>query len=501
MLDSSVMHYAVFLMHHGMRPYLDISDNNLPGAYFTEAVAMRVFGPGDLAWRVYEYALLSTMAAAMIQLARPVDWVAGTFGAGMFLALHSAEGPQYAGERELVITVLVLVAYVLLFAAVRKGASPLLFLVGLTGGLAAAIKPTYLLFTLVLLLLMSRELRRRSMGPWPYLLWGFGGLLSVGLLCLGFLLRYHVMGGFLFILLKVLPTYAGFAAPSWGAMIRAALPRSVFVMAVLTLPLWIMNRRRIGGRGWEHRALVVGMVLALGSFLAQRKGFFHHRYAFVALLFLLIGMEIFTALRGPGWPRLLAGVVLFYAVAGFAPRMVHSGAQVPGETQFARSLQSDLQTLGGERVLDDKVQCFDLVYGCLGALYHAGIIENTGFTGDLLFFSPQPSAARAYYRARFWKLAAQDPVSVLMVSNQSPLEANTYSRLVYWPEFQAYLASHYVLAVERTFPHERFTLYSAALRAPGEADSYRLYIRKTSPLLGDIPSLVSAKMPATVSQP
>ncbi len=491
MLDSPVMHYVVFLMHHGLRPYLDISDNNMPGAYFTEAFAMRVFGPGDLAWRLYEYFLLAIMAGSMVLLTRRRDWVAGVFGAGMFLALHSAEGPQYAGERELVVTVLLLVDYVVLFAAVRRRNAFLLFFFGLAGGLAAAIKPTYLLFTLALLLLMTAVLYRRSVQPRPYLLWGVAGLLVIGAFCVGFLLRYHVLSDFVFILTRVLPTYAGFAAPSWAMMFRAALPRSVLGMVLLTLPLAFTNWRRDGAWSWEHGALALGALLALGSFLAQRKGFFHHRYTFVALLFLLVGIELFAALRSRGWPRVLAAVVLLYALAGFTPRMVRSGARVPGETQFARSLGRDFATLGGSAALQDKVQCFDLVYGCLNALYHADIVENTGFTGDLLFFSPTPSAAREYYRARFWKLARQDPASVLVVSNQSPLEANSYSRLVFWPQFDAYLNRNYVLAAQRTFPHERFMVYSDQLRAANEADSYRLYIRKDSPLLARVPALLA----------
>ena len=39
------MHYVVFLLKHGLKPYREISDNNMPGAYFTEAVAMRIFLP------------------------------------------------------------------------------------------------------------------------------------------------------------------------------------------------------------------------------------------------------------------------------------------------------------------------------------------------------------------------------------------------------------------------------------------------------------------------
>ena len=483
MLDSPVMHYVVFLMHHGLRPYLDISDNNMPGAYLTEALAMRIFGPGDLGWRLYEYFLLTTMTACMVLLARPRDWVAGIFGAGMFLALHSAEGPQYAGERELVVTVLLLLCYVALFAAVRRRSPSLLGLVGLAGGLAAAIKPTYLLFTLALFLLMALVLRRRSVSPWPYLLWGIGGLTAIGVLCLGFLLRYHVVSGFFFILTRVLPTYAGLLPPSWGTMLRAALPRSLLTLSLAAIPLAISNWMRWGRPSWERAALAVGAVLALLSFLAQRKGFVHHRYSFVALLLLVVGIELFTALRSTGWPRLLAAVLLLYALAGFVPRMLRTGRHVPPETQFYASLSNDVQALGGAAELQDKVECFDLVYGCLNVLYHDRIVENTGFTGDLLFFSPTESVARRYYRDRFWQLARKDPAAVLVVSDEALGGSNSFEKLQQWPDFDRYLQQNYQQVVERRFPQERYGVHLEGRLPAAEQDGYRIYIRDGSPLL------------------
>src|SRR5206468_11638940 len=61
MVDSPIMHYVKFLMDHGREPYTDITDNNMPGAYFTEAWAMHIFGGSDLGWRIYEYFLLITL--------------------------------------------------------------------------------------------------------------------------------------------------------------------------------------------------------------------------------------------------------------------------------------------------------------------------------------------------------------------------------------------------------------------------------------------------------
>ena len=56
--DASLMHYIVFLMHHGLTPYKDIADVNLPGTYALESAAMWLFGDGAAGWRVYDFALL-----------------------------------------------------------------------------------------------------------------------------------------------------------------------------------------------------------------------------------------------------------------------------------------------------------------------------------------------------------------------------------------------------------------------------------------------------------
>ncbi len=35
--DSATLHYVVFLMHHGFKPYREITDNNFPASYMAEA--------------------------------------------------------------------------------------------------------------------------------------------------------------------------------------------------------------------------------------------------------------------------------------------------------------------------------------------------------------------------------------------------------------------------------------------------------------------------------
>src|SRR5438270_10938287 len=62
--DASLMHYVVFLMTKGMKPYRDIADINLPGSYFFEALGMRAFGSGALGWRLYDLSLLVSAGVA-----------------------------------------------------------------------------------------------------------------------------------------------------------------------------------------------------------------------------------------------------------------------------------------------------------------------------------------------------------------------------------------------------------------------------------------------------
>ena len=59
--DASLMHYVIFLMSKGLRPYQDIVDINLPGSYLFEASAMHLLGWGALAWRIYDLFLLAAI--------------------------------------------------------------------------------------------------------------------------------------------------------------------------------------------------------------------------------------------------------------------------------------------------------------------------------------------------------------------------------------------------------------------------------------------------------
>ena len=501
-IDSPIMHYVVFLMRHGYKPYKDISDNNMPGAYLTEAAAMRLFGGSDLGWRLYEFSLLGVMTATLAALAARWDWVAGVFAGGMFIMLHATEGPQYAGERELTLTVLLLLALLAIFHAVDSPsptfARPvLMFCFGTLSGIAASIKPTFLPLPLVLLALALFVLRRRAQPLWPSVVSAFTGLLLMPLAALAFLAHYGALQAFRFILVTVIPAYVGLPhTPGYRSLLTHALPYLGFLLAGVCIPLGESNRGVEGSWNWQHWSFLLGALFGLLSYLAQHKGFLPHRYTLVTFVYLLVGIELLSALKRPGWPRIVSSMMLLAVVLLVVPRALALTRSWSRSSVFELALESDLAQLGGAAALQDKVQCFDLVYGCLDALYHERIVENTGFTGDLLFFSRNPGPATEYYRERFWRLAQQDPASVIVMSNEDLMEPNSFERVSRWPNFQSYLRSNYTEVVERRFPYERLGVGHTQMAASVDADAYRIYVRDASPLLARASLLHSAPVPA-----
>ena len=525
MCDAPVLHYVNFLMQHGMQPYQTITDNNMPGAYLTEGWAMYLFGAGDLGWRFYDFFLLFVITLAMVQIARrfePLhsrDWLAGIFGGCFFALLHGSEGPNYPGEREQVITALLLVGYALLFTAVRRRMAVLLLPFGFICGLAASIKPTALPLGLVLLAFAAYVLRRRSVPVLPFLAWGIAGFALAFAIDFAFLIAHHAVGPFWFVLHTITPSYIALAHPSFGDMLREAMPKDLRRFVVLVaLPAALVNLpwRRPGppassspfpeGWNWERWALNLGILFGLFTYFLQHKGFVHHRYTFEAILFFLIGVDLLRALRTPGWSRVIGAAGILSTVFYFVPRYMLELHQTAPNSVLTLAMEQDLGSLGvasaspdGAAVpraslsaLQGKVQCFDLIFGCLNSLYHLGLVENTGFTGDLLFFFPKEGLAVTYYRDMFWREARKDPADVLVVTNEWLQLPNSFDKLKTWPAFDQYLAANYTQVIARDFPMEaRLTAPSA----PGPGDqaprAYRIYVRNSSPLLRTAQAVLS----------
>lgn len=490
--DSPIMHYVNLLMTHGMKPYADISDNNLPGSYLSESLAMHLFGAGDLGWRLYEFFLLAAITTAMALITRPWDWAAGIFAGISFLLLHGKEGPWFAGERELTMSLLVLAGYAALFTATRRRSPGWMLAMGFTTAFAASIKPTVAPLGPLLLVMTAIVLHRRKL-PWlRYILLGLTGMLTAAACNIGFLLQHHAWSSFLQMQRTVTPYYASLLHATFPALVTMLLqPRSFLLLPAVGLVLASAQRRWT----WEQWALALGAAVGLFSYFAQRKGFLHHRYLLFLLLFLLIGIELMRALRTPNghaqswrtqswrtqsWRTWLSAALILYVLAVIVPHSLWLIHKVKPDSDLTLQLEADLNHLGGTTRLQHQVQCLDLVYGCLNALYRLQLVENTGFTGDLLVFDPANGPQVQAQRASWWQQTQQHPPAVLVMTNQYFQGENTYSKLENWPAYAHDVQTHYRLLTTRTFPDEFGPEFHVS--DPTQAHGYRIYVRNKSSL-------------------
>jgi hypothetical protein len=217
-------------------------------------------------------------------------------------------------------------------------------------------------------------------------------------------------------------------------------------------------------KNWERRALLLGVAFGGFSYFVQRKGFPYHRYALTAFLLLWVALELTLAMRKQGWVRGVGFAGMAMGTLVIVPTYLHRVLLVHPSNSYTESLESDLTRLGGDQ-LQRKVQCLDMVDGCLNALYHLKLVQNTGSTGDLAFFAPGHNPVAEYYKSQFWDELHKNPPSVIVLSNEWFNGAASFDKLNEWPQFAAYLAENYTLAVSRHFDRE----YGHA---------YRIYIRK-----------------------
>ncbi|MDQ2833355.1 MAG: hypothetical protein M3Y50_06315, partial [Acidobacteriota bacterium] len=451
-------HYVNFLMAHGMAPYRDIIDINMPGSYFIEGWAMHIFGGGDLGWRFYDFTLLAILTASMIVISLPFDWFAGLCAGVLFTLIHAMEGPRNAGQREQVMITLIMVGYGLLFSAMRRQKPLLMLPFGFTLGLAASLKPTAAPLGLVLLLIISLALRKKVVSTKPYVGYGLLGIFLASLLSLQFLFKYHVFGDFVSTARGLIPYYASVGnAPFW-ALVRDLLHLRTAVPLVIGIVLAFFNRQRTEWENWERLALILGILFGAFSYIAQGKLFDHHAYAFKAFVALWVVLECTKAMRTKGWRHIAGLAVIGFGILVVAPKYVRVLATVDPLSELPDALKADIVRLGGS-TLQNQVQCLDMVDGCFSTLYHLGLLPNTTFMSDYMLLGPVGSPPLTHYRDLFWNDIHKNPPKVIVLTKMWLSEGQSFQKLDQWPELADYLNSAYSLDVTRSFQDRGYRIY------------------------------------------
>lgn len=471
--DAALIRYANFLMQHHLAPYRDIQDYNLPGAYFFDWLVTHTLGVSALAWRAYDFLLMAVCGTAMYRIARPYSRFAGFYGAALFALFHARDGAGQAGQRDLVITALVLTGVALLLHKPRKNLLPEVFF-GLCIGVAATIKPTAII-ALSIFLLPSSNNPSNPRQRWWRAAAVLAGFILAPATALLWLWRMHALTAFWTTLTQYIPMHAHLGNLGFWPLLTRCITASHGTVLILALILAFTDKKP------ELRRLRIflgtGMVFGLLSYFIQAKGYPDHRYPFAAFLFLFAALEFTYSLRSPGFRRavgitgLLFGTVLSVLSTSRALRDRWPADPVAALTQ-------DLDALGG-LALSNNIQCLDTVDGCIETLYDMRLVQSTGFVYDeFLFTAPdavtprQAEVRSALQRKLLAQLAAHPPRVIVVTPWLFPLGPDNYAKLSRWPSFEHLLGSCYRLDAERDFPaasyHKGYRLY---VRQPGCAAS------------------------------
>lgn len=458
--DAQVFHYGNFLIAHGFAPYREILDMNMPGVYLIDGWAIKLFGPGDLAWRIFDLTLLGTLCVAMMAIARPYDWLAGLFAGVMFALIHASEGPQNTGQREEMITVLVMVSYAFLFESRRRRYPWLMIVSALSLGMASSVKPTVAPLGVCVLGLLLLDLKQKRETLAGYIWCSLLGASIAAAIVMTFLIHFDATGALIAISKRVTPFYAGMERVNFHLMLRFSLPIAAYVLLPFAVAVALAEKCR---RNWEYWAILLGAAFGAVSYFVQGKAYAHHRYTFVAFTLLWIALELMQAMRKGGWAQTVAIVGVCVGCLVVLPAYIQLVLDVQPLNYFTPALEDDLRRMGTDR-LQNKVQCLDLVDGCYNALYHLRIVQSTGWMGDLVLFAPDKSPIVDFYRDKFWNSIVKNPPSVFILSNEWFNKKPTFDKLNQWPRFAEYLKENYKLSVSRAFDEEK-------------QHAYRIYVR------------------------
>jgi hypothetical protein len=479
--DASLIHYICFLMDHGMVPYRDLGDMNMPGSYLIEWSVMHTLGGGALAWRIFDFSLAAAALAAMVFISLPYDWFAGLFAGVLFMLAHGRDGIHQSGQRDLTLAVLLVIAYALLFQSWRKGCWWATGFFGLCAGIAATIKPTAIPLGILLLLMTGIVLRGKQQAITRHIVAGLIGLFVPVLGTIFFLQREHAISAFWNGLHTVVPYYASKGHRSLGYLLLHSfspfMALVVLWIVLLVLALIVHSQRAsTHWNSWEHAALWIGFAVGLAGFIAQRKGYPYHRYPFLAFLLLLMAIDFTLALRGRRILQITGMVGLAIGAFFLAPRSAYLTSTYDWHNQeFMTMLESDLNKLGGHQ-LSGHIQCIDSISGCNTTLYRMKLVQQTGMLSDFLVLGPENAPAVRETRAVFWREIHQEPPRVIVITSyQHPSGSNDFSKLDLWPQFEQYLAANYALLTQRQ-PPDLVRWWNH----PNQWAAYRIYVLKTA---------------------
>ncbi len=258
--DASIIHYIAFLTQRGMAPYRVVHEMSMPGTFLIEIAAMHVFGPGALAWRIFDFTLLAIAAGAFAILTRRAGWFPAVFAGALFALVHGRDGLAQGGQRDLTMAVLLVAGTAALALAIRHRSTAAMAAFGLLAGIALTIKPTAIPLSAAQGIIALYALRKRGVPLTKPIVAAKLAALIFPAIALVFLIREDAVAAFWANLHGLVPYYASLGHKPIGFLLQHSIS-PLMPLVILWLVVIALVRPKID---WERSLLLAGTLFRLG---------------------------------------------------------------------------------------------------------------------------------------------------------------------------------------------------------------------------------------------
>lgn len=444
--DAPLMHYVAWRILDGAAPYRDLFDMNLPGVYAAHLLLLATLGPGDLAFRAVDVGLLAAAGAGLWAAGRVNGPWGGPAAAALFALYHVAGGPWLAGQRELLLGVLLVWSAAGAIASMHaEGACRTRWLgvAALALGAAVWVKPHSVLLAPLLVWQAGRgPLRGRALGA------VFAGLALPAGAMLGWLGWTGGLGAFTDITLGYLvPLYSRLgrtdllhelATRDYGGLVLAGLAGWTGLAVVA-----LARGRRWGTLG----VLAIGLGYGAAHFVLQGRGWEYHFYPLALFA---------TALGGAGLGAALADRRDLLTAALVAALVITGGAlwtkgwrNLHPDWIAAKMIRVDRLSAALRPIAEagGTVQVLDTTEGGVHALLRVRARQPTRFIYDFHFHHDVDHPyVRRLRDELMGALRARPPEAVVVFERGWPVGG--YERTSGFTELERWLQEGYRLAEE-----------------------------------------------------
>ena len=173
--DAPIMIYCAYLIDSGLIPYRDFFDMNMPGVYFINLLAAKIFGWSDLSFRIFDIIYLCVLSIFTFLWLKPFGKLTSVSGVLLFGLYYINENPYLILQREYFALLPFAVMLRLLIPKSKLSIGRTLLLSGILTGLTFLIKPQFIILSLPAIgfFIYENRLNLRFRKQLTYLVTGF----------------------------------------------------------------------------------------------------------------------------------------------------------------------------------------------------------------------------------------------------------------------------------------------------------------------------------------